>query len=229
MNLLFVCTGNTCRSAMAAPMMEQRLAAAGLAGKIRVRSAGVAANSGQRASQGAREALQGRGLTGETHAATLLDGELVRWADLILTMSESHKRGILERHIEALEKTFTLKEFVDDDPANLRILDQMAELQAEAQIKQSLFLQEHAEELERLQTRYQEGGGPEVERELAALQTRLEASVADEITRMTALMHQLPAYDIADPYGGPQAVYDETAAEIEGLLDKLVERLREEV
>jgi len=229
MNLLFVCTGNTCRSAMAEPMMRKRLQEAGLGGKVEVRSAGVAAQAGQTASQGARMALAARGLDGEAHLATPLDGELVKWAELILTMSESHKRAILERHIDALEKTFTLKEFVEDDPEVVAIFEQMGDLQAEAQIKQSLFLQEHADELEQLQSRYQAGGDPSVERDLENLQQRLEATVQDEVRRMTELQHKLPAFDIADPYGGPQPVYDRTAAEIEEQLEKLVQRLKEEL
>ena len=39
MNLLFVCTGNTCRSAMAEPMLRRRMEQAGLAGTWEVRSA----------------------------------------------------------------------------------------------------------------------------------------------------------------------------------------------
>ncbi|MCX7569562.1 low molecular weight protein arginine phosphatase [Tumebacillus sp. DT12] len=228
MNLLFVCTGNTCRSAMAEPMMRRRLEGAGLAGKWEVRSAGVAAYAGQSASQGAREALRTRGVDGESHQATLLDEELVKWADLILTMSQSHKRAILERHIEALDKTFTLKEFVDDDPEHERIFEEMAQIQAEAQTKQALFLAEHADEIESLQERYGLGADAQIEQELAALQQRLEESVTAEAERMNQLAQQLPSFDIADPYGGPAAVYESTAAEIEGLLDKLVERLKEE-
>jgi protein-tyrosine-phosphatase len=229
MNVLFVCTGNTCRSAMAEPMMKKRLAEAGLANKVEVRSAGVAAHGGSAASSGARAALRARGLNGEAHQATRLDGKLVQWADLILTMSQSHKRAILERHIDAMEKTFTLKEFVDDDPRNLEILDRMAQLQAEAQTKQALFMAEHAEELEKLQERYRSGGDRTVERELMALQQRLEESVREEAKEMQALMGKLPSYDVEDPYGGSHQVYEETAREIEGLLDKLVERLREQV
>jgi protein-tyrosine-phosphatase len=229
MNLLFVCTGNTCRSAMSEPLMRQRLEQAGLGSRITVRSAGVAAYAGQSASKGTQNVLAARGLDGGAHSATQLDDKLVGWADLILTMSQSHKRAILERHIEALDKIFTLKEFVDDDPRNLAIFDEMAELQAEAQTKQALFLGEHADKLDDLQLRYQQGGDPMVELELQALQQQLEESVRAESERMMELAGQLPDFDIADPYGGEQAVYDRCAEEIEALLEKLVVRLKEEV
>ncbi|HEU4962415.1 MAG TPA: low molecular weight protein arginine phosphatase [Bacilli bacterium] len=228
MNILLVCTGNTCRSAMAAPLLRQRLEAAGIAGEHDVRSAGVAAQPGQPATKGTVVALQARGLDGEAHQSSLVDDSLIRWADLILTMGQSHKRAILERHMEALEKTFTLKEFVDDDPQTVKILEEMDKLQAEAQTKQALFVTEHADEIERLQQQYQErGGDPATEKELAALQQRLEDSVREESGRMMELMAQLPDYDIADPYGGQQHVYENTAREIEGLLDRLVAKVKE--
>lgn len=230
MNVLFVCTGNTCRSAMAEPLMRLRLEKAGISNRVEVRSAGVAAHAGQPASKGARTVLSTHGLDGEAHLATPLDDELVRWADLILTMSQGHKRSILERHFEALDKTFLLKEFVDDAPESLRILEEMGELQAEAQTKQALFMAEHADEIEGLQQRYQESGGqdPSIDAELASLQTRLEATVQAESQRMMELVAKLPNYEVADPYGGEQSVYDATAQEIGELLDKLVVRLQEE-
>lgn len=46
---------------------------------------------------------------------------------------------------------------------------------------------------------------------------------------MMELVNQLPNYDIADPFGAPQHVYDACARELETLLDKLVVRLQEEL
>jgi len=228
MNLLFVCTGNTCRSAMAEPLMRKRMEEAGLGNKITVRSAGVAAYAGQAASKGAQNALKARGLDGGVHKASVVDEKLIKWADLILTMSQSHKRAILERHIEALDKVFTLKEFVDDDPESVAILNEIGELQAEAQTKQSIWIAEHADELDSLQGRYH-AGDAQAEADLARMQEELEKSVQTEANRLMELMGKLPNYDIGDPYGGSQDVYEATAVEIEMLLEKLVVRLRDEV
>ncbi|ASS73839.1 hypothetical protein CIG75_01855 [Tumebacillus algifaecis] len=228
MKLLFVCTGNTCRSAMAEPLMRSRLEQVGLGEQVEVRSAGVAAVAGSPASQGAVNVLNGKGMDGAGHMASFVDRETVNWADLILTMSQSHKRTLIEKHFEAMDKTFTLKEFVDDDPKNVAIFEEMADVQEAAQTKQSLFLAEHADEVEALQVRYQSGDAS-AEQDLVQLQERLEATVQAESKRMGELMSQLPSFDIADPYGGSQGVYDACAEEIDGLLEKLVVRLQEEL
>ncbi len=93
--LLFVCTGNTCRSPMAAVIARRAVAELGWQG-FEVRSAGVAAFDGDRASGGALRAAAGNGLDLSEHSATLLTPELTEWADLILVMSPSHLVRIVE-------------------------------------------------------------------------------------------------------------------------------------
>ena len=87
--LLYVCTGNTCRSPMAEVITRTRAAQRGLSG-IRVRSAGTMAYEGSPASGGARTAVGDRGLELDRHAARLLGEDELDWADLVLVMSPSH-------------------------------------------------------------------------------------------------------------------------------------------
>ena len=87
--LLFVCTGNTCRSPMAQVLAERSLERRGW-NDVEVRSAGVSAGVGGRASEGARAATAGNGLSLEGHTSTPLDRELVASVDLILTMGAHH-------------------------------------------------------------------------------------------------------------------------------------------
>ena len=76
--LLFVCTGNTCRSPMAAVIARREAAELGLQG-FEVRSAGVGAFEGDRASGGAVRAAARNGLDLSQHGATQLTAELVEW------------------------------------------------------------------------------------------------------------------------------------------------------
>lgn len=105
--ILFVCTGNTCRSPMAEALFRVKTAGEG----FEVRSAGVAAFDGQAASLHAREVLAERGIEHE-HRSSRLNAELIDWSDLILTMTASHRQAILAYFPEAADKVHTLRNFV---------------------------------------------------------------------------------------------------------------------
>ena len=93
--LLFVCTGNTCRSPMAESIARARVDALGWT-HVEVGSAGVAALSGSPASGGAVRTAEARGMDLSDHSSTLLTAELAADADLILTMSTSHLLRLVE-------------------------------------------------------------------------------------------------------------------------------------
>lgn len=118
MKLLFVCSGNTCRSPMAEALTRAALAQSDL-GDITVASAGTDAFTGEAASAHARSAMQERGLDLGGHRARRLDREAVEEADLILTMTAGHRDRVVRLLPRAIEKTFTLREFASGEKADV--------------------------------------------------------------------------------------------------------------
>jgi len=133
--VLFVCTGNTCRSPMAEALLRAKAKSRGV--PVEVRSAGVAAASGAPVSGHAAEVLRERQVPHEG-ASSPVTAEAVGWADLILTMTTGHKRMLLERYPEAIEKTHTLKEYVEDRPEVLAEIAELERLYAEWHVRQAI-------------------------------------------------------------------------------------------
>ncbi len=88
-NVLFVCTGNTCRSPMAELLAGDEIERRRWS-HVRVSSAGVAAEPGLAASEHARSVTRRLGLDLSPHRSRPLEPSLVEWADLVLAMSPSH-------------------------------------------------------------------------------------------------------------------------------------------
>ncbi|MEP6589646.1 MAG: low molecular weight protein arginine phosphatase [Gemmatimonadota bacterium] len=94
--VLVVCSGNTCRSPLAAAILADLLAADAALAALTVSSAGTGAREGAPASEGSYLIALERGLDLSAHRSQQVSGDMVREADLILTMSEAHARRIAE-------------------------------------------------------------------------------------------------------------------------------------
>ena len=117
--ILFVCTANICRSPMAAALVRDRIAKAGLDAEVQVLSAGVWAETGGRASSGATAVLRSRGIDLAPHRSQPLTPALLKEANIILVMEEAHRRSIFYMAPEVLAKVYLLAEMAgghDDVP-----------------------------------------------------------------------------------------------------------------
>ncbi len=115
MTILFVCTGNTCRSPMAEGLARKIFAEKigchpnDLGGRnIRIMSAGVAARPSGSPADHAVEVLSGRDIDISNHRTHALSQELIQSADHIFTMTESHRSTVSSMAPSAAHKTETL-------------------------------------------------------------------------------------------------------------------------
>ncbi|GGD92810.1 low molecular weight protein arginine phosphatase [Paenibacillus nasutitermitis] len=145
--ILLVCTGNTCRSPMAEGILKELAKKRGR--PLEVRSAGVSTVDGLPVSVHAAGVLRKREASCPS-SSKALDGGSVVWADLILTMTTSHKRSLLQRFPHAVDKTYTLKEFVGSDEKVLADIAELEALYTEWQMKQVLGQQMTSGERDRL-------------------------------------------------------------------------------
>ncbi|MCI1207192.1 MAG: hypothetical protein LKF98_02815 [Microbacteriaceae bacterium] len=108
--VLFVCTGNICRSALAAATL--RALAEERAPFLRIGSAGTAAVAGAPMHFPEAAALQRIGGDPTLHRAQQLTGPLIDTSDLVLALTERHLETVTEERPDALSRSFTLLEYV---------------------------------------------------------------------------------------------------------------------
>lgn len=117
LRILLICSGNTCRSPMAEALLNAKVQQNGLSNCIQILSAGLFATPDCPASAGALAAMRQRRLDLAGHQSRQLSPDSVQAADLILTMTDSHKRTLLDMQPNAEGKVYTLAEFAGERTA----------------------------------------------------------------------------------------------------------------
>ncbi|ELK49039.1 low molecular weight protein arginine phosphatase [Halobacillus sp. ACCC02827] len=196
MNILFVCTGNTCRSPMAEALLKSKW------DKGEVRSAGIFAGKGEPLAKNSELVLKEKDLT-MNHQAVNVDDDLLEWADIVLTMTDRHKQTLALQYPYHQDKYFTLKEYVvlDENKWN-----RLKDLYSSFEEKRSILLRNASEDHSDPQE----------------LEQRLYEELQQEIEEIKSLEEELPDLNISDPFGGSIHIYRSTRDEIEKYLDLLV-------
>lgn len=145
-HILFVCTGNTCRSPLAEYLLRHKAGE-----RFDVKSAGVAAFDGGQMADHVQKILAEKGIQTE-HTSQNLTLELVQWADLILTMTSAHQEKLRLHFPEKESAIHTIKLFVEPGVEDANVsdpfggsLDTYRETMAELDILLDTFIEKEGE------------------------------------------------------------------------------------
>ncbi len=106
--LIFVCTGNTCRSPMAEGLLQNLLP---VDSEWEISSAGVYADDGWPVSEHSVDALREKEIDIASSTSTALTPAMIAKADLLITMTDGHRQAILAAVPKSEGKVFLLKSF----------------------------------------------------------------------------------------------------------------------
>lgn len=224
MNILFVCSGNTCRSAMAWGIARDIIQKNPEKYRhLKVASAGTYGRDGDKASENAVLACQKHGIDLSGFTATQVTPALLNDADLVLAMTGSHKKLLNALSPQAMDKIFLLKEYEygeNVNELNMR-LGQLFEAYGAARENFVKGNQENLAELDRLN----KVDPKKAEALFHKLNNELAQGVKAMDEEINAIDEKLKSMEIPDPFGGDlaeyEACYDVLAKSIANIFAKL--------
>lgn len=124
MKIMFICTGNICRSAMAEAFMKCFVEKdKELKGNIEVYSCGIFAEENDVPTLNAIEAMKEYGIDLKHHKATNIRNSNIRQMDLILCATRAHKQTVQQLYPERKGRVYTIKEYAKGEKKNLDVND----------------------------------------------------------------------------------------------------------
>ena len=128
--ILFVCTGNSCRSVMAKGLLEKKLKELGR-NDVEVFSAGIAIIGGYRATVETIEIMAREGMDVSGHYTQRVSPQVIKKSDVILVMEKIHEARIVQLAPQAKNRVFLLKEFAKIEDSSLDIADPIGKSDAD--------------------------------------------------------------------------------------------------
>lgn len=119
--IMFICTGNICRSAMADALMKKLAKDSNK--DIEVYSCGIFAEDGDMPTFNAVEAIKEYDVDLKLHRATNIRNSRIEDMDIILCATVLHKNNVINMYPNLKDKIFTIKEYADYDKNDLDIPD----------------------------------------------------------------------------------------------------------
>lgn len=109
MKIMFICTGNICRSAMAHAIMQKKIAESGK--KSEIYSCGIYAEDGDVPTREAINVMKKYNVDLTSHRATNIKKSNIENMDIILVATLAHKQMVINMYPKLKEKVYTMKEF----------------------------------------------------------------------------------------------------------------------
>jgi tRNA threonylcarbamoyl adenosine modification protein (Sua5/YciO/YrdC/YwlC family) len=140
--LLFVCTGNSCRSVMAKGLMKKFVKEAGLSGKVYIDSAGTSTFAGIGAAPNTVSVMKDEGIDVSGHKGKNINRDILKRSDIIFVMERFHKSAIINIMPEIKDRVRLLKEGQDiPDPIGRPIEEYKNTLSAIKEEVGNIFLE----------------------------------------------------------------------------------------